>query len=52
MEPKEVKMNKSFRLAMAQALLTQLAEAEAVYGRTGTSALRRLVARQVAELLA
>ena len=51
MEPKGVKMNKSFRLAMAQALLAQLAEAEAVHGRTANTALRRLVARQVAELL-
>lgn len=46
-------MNKSYRVAMAQALLAELAEAQAQHGDThGTRRLRALVARTVAELLA
>lgn len=46
-------MNKSYRVAMAQALLAELAEAQAQHGDThGTRCLRALVARTVAELLA
>ena len=48
----EVKMNKSFRLEMAQQLLATLAEAERTHGRTATTALRATVARFVADLLA
>lgn len=52
MEPKGVNMNKSFRLAMAMALLTELQEAETVHGRTATALLRAKVATMVADLLA
>lgn len=45
--------SKSHRIAMAQALLAELAEAVARHGdTTGTRRLRALVARTVAELLA
>lgn len=45
--------SKSYRIAMAQALLAELAEAVARHGDThGTRHLRALVARTVAELLA
>ena len=44
-------MSESFRLQMAQQLLATLAQAEAQHGRTGSSALRAMVARFIAELL-
>lgn len=51
----EVKnMNKSYRVAMAQALLTELSEAVARYGadNDGVRRLHRMVRTMVAELLA
>lgn len=47
-------MNKSYRVAMAQALLTELAEATARYGsdNEGVKRLHRMVRTMVAELLA
>lgn len=46
-------MNKSHRIAMAQALIAELAEAVERHGDTsGTQRLRAMVARMVAELLA
>ena len=45
-------MGKSHRVAMAQALLTELAEAYQRHGDTdGTRRLQAMVARMVAELL-
>jgi hypothetical protein len=53
MSGKEEKMNKSHRIAMAQALIAELAEAVERHGDTsGTRRLRAMVARMVAELLA
>lgn len=53
MSGKEEKMNKSHRIAMAQALIAELAEAVERHGDTsGTRRLRATVARMVAELLA
>ena len=53
MSGKEGKMNKSHRIAMAQALIAELAEAVERHGDTsGTQRLRAMVARMVAELLA
>jgi hypothetical protein len=55
MSGKEVnQMNKSHRVAMAQALLTELAEAVARYGadNEGVKRLHRMVRAMVAELLA
>jgi|688.fasta_scaffold299746_1 hypothetical protein len=55
MSGKEVnQMNKSYRVAMAQALLTELAEAVARYGadNEGVKRLHRMVRAMVAELLA
>jgi hypothetical protein len=49
---KENKMNKSYRVAMAQALITELAEAHERHGDTdGTRRLQAMVARMVNELL-
>lgn len=50
----ENQMSKSYRLAMAQALLTELAEATARYGsdNEGVKRLHRMVRTMVAELLA
>jgi hypothetical protein len=50
----EVKMNKSHRVAMAQALLAELSEATARYGagNEGVKRLHRLVRDMVAQLLA
>lgn len=45
------RMSESFRLQMAQQLLATLAQAEAQHGRTGSNALRAMVARFIAELL-
>ena len=49
-----MKMNKSHRLAMAQALLTELSEATARYGDSndGVRRLHRMVRDMVAQLLA
>jgi hypothetical protein len=45
-------MSKSHRVAMAQALITELAEAHQRHGDTeGTRRLQAMVARMVAELL-
>jgi hypothetical protein len=54
MSGKEVKMNKSHRVAMAQALLAELSEATARYGagNEGVKRLHRLVRDMVAQLLA
>lgn len=54
MKGKEEKMNKSHRVAMAQALLAELSEATARYGagNKGVKRLHRLVRGMVAELLA
>lgn len=55
MSGKEVnQMNKSYRVAMAQALLTELAEATTRYGsdNDGVKRLHRMVRAMVAELLA
>ena len=51
---KEEKMNKSHRVAMAQALLAELSEATARHGagNDGVKRLHRLVASMVAQLLA
>ena len=54
MKGKEEKMNKSHRVAMAQALLAELSEATARYGagNAGVKRLHRLVRDMVAQLLA
>jgi hypothetical protein len=54
MSGEEVKMNKSHRVAMAQALLAELSEATARYGagNKGVERLHRMVRAMVAELLA
>jgi len=54
MSGEEVKMNKSHRVAMAQALLAELSEATARYGagNEGVKRLHRMVRGMVAELLA
>ena len=54
MSGEEVKMNKSHRVAMAQALLAELSEATARYGadNDGVRRLHRLVRDMVAQLLA
>ena len=54
MSGEEVKMNKSHRVAMAQALLAELSEATARYGagNKGVKRLHRMVRGMVAELLA
>lgn len=54
MSGEEVKMNKSHRVAMAQALLTELSDATARYGagNKGVKRLHRKVRGMVAELLA
>jgi hypothetical protein len=54
MSGEEVKMNKSHRVAMAQALLAELSEATARYGANndGVRRLHRLVRDMVAQLLA
>lgn len=54
MNGEEVKMNKSHRVAMAQALLAELSEATARYGagNKGVKRLHRMVRGMVAELLA
>jgi hypothetical protein len=54
MSGKEETMNKSYRVAMAQALLTELSEAVARYGsdNEGVKRLHRMVRTMVAELLA
>ena len=54
MKGKEEKLNKSHRVAMAQALLAELSEATARYGagNKGVKRLHRMVRAMVAELLA
>lgn len=54
MSGKEVKMNKSHRVAMAQALLAELSEATARHGdgNEGVKRLHRMVRDMVAQLLA
>ena len=54
MKGKEEKLNKSHRVAMAQALLAELSEATARYGagNKGVKRLHRMVRGMVAELLA
>jgi hypothetical protein len=54
MKGKEEKLNKSHRVAMAQALLAELSEATARYGagNKGVKRLHRKVRAMVAELLA
>lgn len=54
MSGEEVKMNKSHRVAMAQALLAELSEATARYGagNDGVKRLHRMVRDMVAQLLA
>ena len=47
-----ITMTKSHRLAMAQALLRELAKAEATHGRRSTTALRAKVVAMVTDLLA
>ena len=54
MKGKEEKLNKSHRVAMAQALLAELSEATARYGagNAGVKRLHRMVRGMLAELLA